>query len=128
MTECSGCIVPTTSGSIHRRIAVQDSLSQMQDPSSKITNAKRAGGVAQVEPAQQAQGPEFNPQYCQKKKQIELTIASSNPCPLLCPHFRSICIITCLHIYFARHGFEVIIFCITIIFIISSAYRYYFKD
>jgi hypothetical protein len=36
------------------------------DPNFKIPNTKRAGGVAQ------SVGPEFKPQYCQKKKKKKL--------------------------------------------------------
>jgi hypothetical protein len=35
-------------GSINRRITVQVSLGIKQDPSSKITNAKRVGSMAKV--------------------------------------------------------------------------------
>jgi hypothetical protein len=47
-----------------RRITVQSQSWQVssRDPVSKTPITKRAGGVAQGE------GPEFNPQYCQKKK------------------------------------------------------------
>jgi hypothetical protein len=37
-----------------------------QDPISKISNTKRAGGVAQ------GVGPQFKPQYCKKRKEKEL--------------------------------------------------------
>jgi hypothetical protein len=46
-------------------------LGKEQDPISKITRAKSAGGVTKaVEwvPACQAGNSEFKPQYCQKKK------------------------------------------------------------
>jgi hypothetical protein len=40
------------------------------DLNSKMTNTKRIGecGSSSRAPAQQAQGPEFNPQYFKKKK------------------------------------------------------------
>jgi hypothetical protein len=41
-------LIPATAGSINRRIAVHASLGKKQDSISKITIAKRAGGVVQV--------------------------------------------------------------------------------
>jgi hypothetical protein len=47
---CGSTCLPSqlTVGNINRRIAVQAELDKKQDPISKITRAKRAGGVAQV--------------------------------------------------------------------------------
>jgi hypothetical protein len=51
-------------GSVNR-IVVQATQTQTWDPTGKITKAKRAGGVAHD---QQAQDGEFKLPYCQKKK------------------------------------------------------------
>jgi hypothetical protein len=40
--------MPLMVGSINRRTGVQGCLSKKQDPISKITQAKRAGGMAQA--------------------------------------------------------------------------------
>jgi hypothetical protein len=62
-------VISALRGSTNWRIPVQAVWSIKQDLTSKITNTKRAGGVArEVEhmPSKQAQGPEFKPQYYQK--------------------------------------------------------------
>jgi hypothetical protein len=39
-------IIPATAGSINRRIAVQVNPGRKEDPTSKITTAKRAEGIS----------------------------------------------------------------------------------
>jgi hypothetical protein len=68
-------VISALRGSTNWRIPVQAVWSIKQDLTSKITNTKRAGGVArEVEhmPSKQAQGPEFKPQYYQKNIYIHI--------------------------------------------------------
>jgi hypothetical protein len=62
--------IPATWGSPNKRITVQASPGIKQDPISKITNAKTAVRVAQVE----ASKVKFNPQH----KQVFSTVHSTD--------------------------------------------------
>jgi hypothetical protein len=61
-----GTYQPSYEGSLNRSVALRPT----QDPTLKITKAKRVGGMAQVVEhlPKQAQDPEFKPRITTKKK------------------------------------------------------------